>query len=46
MGSAVKLIVAALLQRFVPLARRRIETTQLHVRMVHSLTTLFNVKLC
>ncbi|KAD7479458.1 hypothetical protein E3N88_02594 [Mikania micrantha] len=30
MGNAEKLIVDALLQRFVPLARRRIETTKLH----------------
>ncbi|XP_052624495.1 uncharacterized protein LOC111876656 isoform X2 [Lactuca sativa] len=30
MGSAAKLIVDALLQRFLPLARRRIETTQAH----------------
>ncbi|KAF5769782.1 putative Cell morphogenesis protein [Helianthus annuus] len=30
MGSATKLIVDALLQRFIPLARRRIETTHLH----------------
>ncbi|KAK1410220.1 hypothetical protein QVD17_36755 [Tagetes erecta] len=30
MGSVAKLIVDALLQRFIPLARRRIETTQLH----------------
>ncbi|KAL4577336.1 hypothetical protein LXL04_013444 [Taraxacum kok-saghyz] len=30
MGSAAKLVVDALLQRFLPLARRRIETTQAH----------------
>ncbi|PWA45195.1 hypothetical protein CTI12_AA519690 [Artemisia annua] len=29
-GSAAKLIVDALLQRFLPLARRRIETAQAH----------------
>ncbi|RWW23859.1 hypothetical protein GW17_00011875 [Ensete ventricosum] len=31
-GSAAKLIVEALLQRFLPLARRRIETAQAQVR--------------
>lgn len=31
-GSAAKLIVDALLQRFLPLARRRIETAQVQVR--------------
>ncbi|URE42286.1 hypothetical protein MUK42_33474 [Musa troglodytarum] len=30
-GSAAKLIVEALLQRFLPLARRRIETAQAQV---------------
>ncbi|XP_071708369.1 uncharacterized protein [Rutidosis leptorrhynchoides] len=34
MVSPAKLIVDALLQRFVPLARRRIETTQLHVLII------------
>lgn len=32
-GSAAKLIVEALLQRFLPLARRRIETAQAQVRL-------------
>lgn len=32
-GSAAKLIVDALLQRFLPLARRRIETAQVQVRL-------------
>lgn len=32
-GSAAKLIVDALLQRFLPLARRRIETAQVQVRI-------------
>lgn len=34
-GSAAKLIVDALLQRFLPLARRRIETAQAQVGMVY-----------
>lgn len=33
-GSAAKLIVEALLQRFLPLARRRIETAQAQVRFL------------
>lgn len=33
-GSAAKLIVDALLQRFLPLARRRIETAQAQVDVV------------
>ena len=32
-GNAAKLIVDALLQRFLPLARRRIDTAQAQVRM-------------
>ena len=36
-GSAAKLIVDALLQRFLPLARRRIETAQAQVKMFHFL---------
>ena len=32
-GSAAKLIVDSLLQRFLPLARRRIETAQAQVRL-------------
>lgn len=44
MGSAAKLIVDALLQRFIPLARRRIETTQFHVRHLYpTFTRLFNL---
>ena len=34
-GSAAKLIVDALLQRFLPLARRRIETAQAQVSSPH-----------
>jgi len=33
-GSAAKLIVEALLQRFLPLARRRIETAQAQVPLL------------
>ena len=34
-GTAAKLIVDALLQRFLPLARRRIETAQAQVLFAH-----------
>lgn len=34
-GSAAKLIVEALLQRFLPLARRRIETAQAQVNYIN-----------
>lgn len=37
-GSAAKLIVDALLQRFLPLARRRIETAQAQVSFARSPT--------
>ena len=39
-GNAAKLIVDALLQRFLPLARRRIDTAQAQVRMVFSFSLL------
>lgn len=42
-GSAAKLIVDALLQRFLPLARRRIETAQVQVRFLLVLSILLSV---
>lgn len=39
-GNAAKLIVDALLQRFLPLARRRIDTAQAQVRIVFSSSLL------
>ena len=39
-GNAAKLIVDALLQRFLPLARRRIDTAQAQVRIVFSFSLL------
>jgi hypothetical protein len=40
-GSAAKLIVDALLQRFLPLARRRIETAQAQVSYYLPSSTFF-----
>jgi hypothetical protein len=40
-GSAAKLIVDALLQRFLPLARRRIETAQAQVSYYLLSSTFF-----
>ncbi|KAA3466159.1 furry-like protein [Gossypium australe] len=41
-GSAAKLIVDALLQRFLPLARRRIETAQVQVFLFYNITFDFD----
>ena len=44
-GSAAKLIVDALLQRFLPLARRRIETAQVQVKLFVSVYDILVIEI-